>query len=93
MSLDEADEFISNKGNEALTTRVTRVAELIEGFQSSYGMELLATVHWVAMYEGAKNVDDAIQKISGWSMRKRDLMKPDHIKLAWNRLAGQGWLQ
>ena len=33
--------------------RFDRVARLIEGFETPFGMELLSTVHWVARYEGA----------------------------------------
>ena len=30
------------------TERLKRVSDLVEGFESSFGLELLATVHWVA---------------------------------------------
>jgi len=32
--------------------RFDRVADLVEGFETSFGMELLATVHWVSTREG-----------------------------------------
>lgn len=31
--------------------RFERVAELVEGFESPFGLELLATVHWVVTHE------------------------------------------
>jgi hypothetical protein len=42
--------------------RFDRVARLIEGFETSFGMELLATVHWVATREGAATVEEATRK-------------------------------
>ena len=92
-ALAEAEVFISNEGHSALLARVERVGRLIEGYQSSYGMELLASVHWVAAHEpGVRSVDEAITAVHGWNDRKKLLMQPDHVKLAWQRLAEEGWL-
>ena len=56
-------------------------------------MELLASVHWVAAYEpGVRSVSEAIRAVHDWNDRKKLLMRPDHIKLAWQRLADEGWL-
>jgi len=43
---DEANAFLEDH-NDTLQ-RLDRVGRLIEGFESPYGMELLATVHWLA---------------------------------------------
>lgn len=92
-ALAEAAAFIENEGHSALSARVERVGRLIEGYQSSYGMELLASVHWVAAHEpGVRSVDEAITAVHGWNDRKKLLMQPDHVKLAWQRLAEEGWL-
>ena len=48
-ALSEADNFIQASRDEELSQQVTRVRELIEGFETPYGMELLATVHWVGV--------------------------------------------
>lgn len=73
--------------------RVRRVFDLIEGFESPYGMELLASVHWVAAQEGAPGEPDAlVQAVHAWNDRKRRIMKPEHIQVAWNRLHDRGWL-
>lgn len=48
-----------------------QVANLVEGFETSFGMELLTTVHWVATREGAVIVDQAIEKTHLWNDRKR----------------------
>ncbi len=71
--------------------RFSRVAQLIEGFESPYGMELLATVHWVADRQGAKTVDQAVQKVHGWSTRKT-MFTPHQIQAAWDRLHRLAWL-
>jgi O-acetyl-ADP-ribose deacetylase (regulator of RNase III) len=78
--------------------RLTRVADLIEGFETPYGMELLATVHWAAHHGGrngetpARTVQATIELIHAWNSRKQRLFKPDHIRTAWTQLDEKGWL-
>lgn len=92
-ALAEADAFISEAGFEHTLHRTQRVAELIDGFQSSYGMELLATVHWVAKNEVDSNTKESATKaIHAWNSRKKQLMSPQHIGIAWDRLNQFGWI-
>ena len=73
--------------------RVRRVFELIEGFESPYGMELLASVHWVNAQDGvASEPGAAVKAVHAWSDRKSKIMEPEHILVAWNRLQDLGWL-
>lgn len=91
-AMAEADAFVAAQGYEALADRVRRVGELIEGFQSPYGMELLATVHWVARQEGAHTQEQVLAAVRAWNDRKKALMAPAHVAAAWNRLEHAGWL-
>lgn len=91
-ALAEAETFVEAHGHEAMAERVLRVGELIEGFQSPYGMGLLATVRWVAKHEGANSQDQALAAVRAWNNRKRSLMAPEHVAAAWNRLEQGGWL-
>ncbi len=93
-ALEEAQRFIQSAGSRDLTERVKRVADLIEGFQTPYGMELLSTVHWVATHDPkARSPSDALEAIRKWSDRKRDLMDADHVQVAWDRLREGSWLE
>ena len=40
--------------------RFERVSALIEGFESSFGLELLSTVHWIASEEKILVFDDIV---------------------------------
>jgi O-acetyl-ADP-ribose deacetylase (regulator of RNase III) len=72
-------------------TRFERVARLIHGFETPYGMELLATVHWVSTREGARSADEAVKKTYEWNERKR-VFDPNQVRRAWEVLREQGWL-
>jgi len=91
-AVKEADAFLADK-QESLQ-RLEQVADLIEGFETPYGMELLSTVHWVAHRNqpATTDADSAVEAIHAWSERKRQLFKAEHIKIAWCRLKEQGWL-
>lgn len=72
-AVDEASAFLADKRDSL--TRLEQVADLIEGFETPYGMELLATVHWVAHYGGrqgeepAVDVDAATNVVHAWNRR------------------------
>lgn len=91
--LAEADRFVAESGHAAMARHVERVARLIEGFQSPYGMELLATVHWVATREpDVRTLDQAIHAVHAWNERKANLMPAPHVRAAWDRLEAEHWL-
>lgn len=68
-----------------------RVVDLISGFETPFGMELLSTVHWVAIREDADAFQKAVSKTYGWNKRKQ-IFQEKHIRLAWDTLEEKGWL-
>jgi O-acetyl-ADP-ribose deacetylase (regulator of RNase III) len=72
--------------------RFRKIAALIEGFETPYGMELLSTVHWVCKHEGAKSLAEAVELIREWNTRKKEIMTEHHISVAWEHLKSTGWL-
>jgi O-acetyl-ADP-ribose deacetylase (regulator of RNase III) len=89
---EAAHDFLEENGGATLE-RVERVAATIDGFQTPYGMELLATVHWVAA-EGdpPKSLEELTQRVHAWNERKRGLMSAEDIEVAWNRLVEDHWI-
>jgi uncharacterized protein YwgA len=86
---EQAEIFLTN--HEETQQKFERVADLIKGFETTFGMELLSTVHWVAIQEKAATVEEATAKVHDWNKRKR-MFEPRHIHLAWKRLYESGWL-
>ena len=74
--------------------RLGRVARLIEGFETPFGLELLSSVHWVTAKEAAPVVSagDAVMAVHAWNDRKRTIFEPRHIRIAWDQLRGEGWI-
>lgn len=91
-ALEDARQYLATS-NEEINSTIKRVSDLIEGYQSPYGVELLSTVHWVVNHEGARNPNEAHQAIQHWNDRKKELMTLQHVDAAWNRLQTNGWIQ
>lgn len=87
----EAEAFLASSESEA---RLRKVADLIEGFETPFGMELLSTVHWVARHDedAARSEEAAVTTVHAWSDRKATTMKPEHVRSAWNHLRAMGWI-
>lgn len=95
-ALSEAESFIfeQKEKNTDIAIRLDRVLNLIEGFESPYGMELLSTVHWSIIHDGVNSNDlsELVNAIHRWNPRKKRIMKPEHIQIAWKHLQQTGWL-
>jgi hypothetical protein len=68
------------------------VGHLIEGFETPYGLELLATVHWLAKHQQVEDPAAARHGVANWNRRKARLMKTHQVDKAWERLASQHWI-
>jgi O-acetyl-ADP-ribose deacetylase (regulator of RNase III) len=89
---EEAEAFLAP--HPETRQRLERIARLIQGFETPYGMELLATIHWLSRENPAVKNDycAAVDGFAAWNKRKREKFRPEHIQIAWNRLQQQGWL-
>ena len=75
-----------------LQARMARVMRLIDGWGDPYGLELLATTHWVATRDGASDLATATTLVQAWSERKGRLFTDRHVALAWGQLREHGCL-
>ena len=70
--------------------RFDRVADLVDGFESSFGLELLSTVHWVLEHDPVASREDLVARVYGWNERKKRF-SPRQIGLAADTLTEKGW--
>jgi O-acetyl-ADP-ribose deacetylase (regulator of RNase III) len=88
-AIEDAKRFLND--HPVAQSRFDQVADLVQGFETPFGLELLSSVHWVAKREGASTADDAIRHMYAWSERKRRF-SPRQVRLAWDVLREKGWL-
>jgi len=73
--------------------RIERVMQLVEGFESAYALELLATVHWVLEHPAERSEPhDVVKAVQSWSPRKGRMFTPEHIRVAASTLQNRGWV-
>ena len=70
--------------------RFDKVSALVEGFESSFGLELLATVHWILQHESVCSKDEVVHHTYAWNERKQQFTRRQ-IALAANVLIDRGW--
>lgn len=86
---EEAEQFLA--ADAETRVRFDRVADLVDGFETPFGLELLSTVHWVMTRQGANRLDDVVQRTHTWNERKRQFT-PRQIGLAVDRLTRKHWV-
>ena len=89
-ALEDANEFLQKQ--EQTRNRFERVSELVEGFESSFGLELLSTVHWVIEKELANNMSDVVERVYAWNERKKRFSRYQ-VELAVEVLSRRGWIE
>lgn len=87
---ETATEFLNQ--HTATLARFDRVADLVDGFESPFGLELLATVHWVIEKTSAASLNEVTNSIYAWNEHKRQFTHRQ-IALAINILSQKGWIK
>lgn len=85
----EAEDLLASKPD--TQKRFDRVAELVDGYESPYGLELLSTVHWIATEDGVEDGDAIAEAVGAWGHRKRRFSR-EQIDLAVDHLHSLGWI-
>ena len=89
-AVEDATRFLDD--HPRFRARLNRVAELVSGFESPFGLELLATVHWVADRETVPTIEEVISRTYGWGDQKRQFSERQ-IGVAFQALKENGWIQ
>lgn len=84
------DRYIA--GHPATAARIHSVLSEIEGFESTYGLELLATVHWVMTHDATAMANSGVahKEIRRWNQRKSSLFTQPHVESAWRVVHERG---
>jgi len=86
--ISEIQKFVRDSCSVEQKRRLHQTYSLIEGFESPLGMELLSTVDYVLKHEVAQttNLDEVQKKVLSWNSRKKKLIQPSYIEVAYKKL-------
>jgi O-acetyl-ADP-ribose deacetylase (regulator of RNase III) len=72
--------------------RFDRVADLVGGFETPFGLELLSTVHWVTTRDRVTTQEEVVARTYAWGDRKRRFSE-QQIAVALDVLTSKGWVE
>jgi len=82
----EVMEFIDRQLAQPEKNHLEKVLALIRGYESPYGLELLATVDFLISETGETDPEALMQAISKWSARKSSIFPIEHVRMAARQL-------
>ena len=88
-AIEDASAFLASSPQ--TRRHLSEVADLVEGFETSFGLELLATVHWIVARHPDATVGEVIVRTYAWGNQKRQFSERQ-IRLAFDVLSKKGWL-
>jgi O-acetyl-ADP-ribose deacetylase (regulator of RNase III) len=89
-AIADAEKFLIKK--DEVIARFNRVSDLVAGFESPFGLELLSTVHWIAVHETTTEPDAVVRKVHAWNSHKKQF-SDRQIRLALDVLRSKGWVE
>lgn len=86
--IEHIQAFIEKECNPSEKLRLKQVEQLINGYESPFGLELLSTVDWIIKENRESALEPQLikEKIKQWSERKDSSFSLDHIKSSLNKL-------
>ncbi len=88
-AIEEAQVFLTQHPD--TRRRFEKVSQLVEGFESPRGLELLATVHWLSKHEHVQGTKELVEKVYSWNARKQ-MFTERQIAIAEQVLTNQNWI-
>jgi len=86
----EVETYIKRQLNNEQQQRLHNLFKIIEGFETTLSLEVLASVDYLLQENPTLSENDLLQKIESWSIRKKRLIKFEHIQIARQHLEDYG---
>lgn len=81
-----ASDYLENDQLDLANSISEKLSQLISGFESSFGLELLASVHYLAINHEMRDLSELTVQLHDWSERKQNLFSKDVVSNALERL-------
>lgn len=81
----EVSDYVHMLSDEKLG-HVRKVLKLVEGFESAFALEILATVAYIMAASPMISFEETVMEVGQWSERKKRLFKEEYIRIAYDRI-------
>lgn len=89
-ALEDAKRHILDRSEVA--ERIDRVRELVDGYESQYALELLASVYWLIKKGNSTDAATVTRELRNWNSHKAGLYGERQVAIALDTLHERGWV-
>ncbi len=83
---DEIKQYINTELSFEDEQRVKSLIQFLAGFTSELSLEILATVDFIVAQNPRYSIDEVINAITNWNIRKKELFKREHVQASYDYL-------
>lgn len=83
----EVQQYVDTQLSTEQKSRLKGLTHFMEGFQSAFSLELLATVDYMLQEDAHLEEEQLLERLQEWSARKTKMFKPAYIQVAYEHLA------
>ena len=85
---EEVENYVNNELTNEQINRLNKVLELVNGFETPFGLELLGTIDFI-QYQRKDDLakEEILSDIKSWTQRKEKLIKPAYVAASKKRLS------
>ncbi|WP_217605539.1 macro domain-containing protein [Chitinophaga sp. GbtcB8] len=83
---EEVENYVQTQLTSEQKDRLKQLLQLIDGFQSELSLEVLASVAYILCRNPAYTPAAVFQEIQQWNERKSELIRKEHVDIAYNHL-------
>ena len=85
----EVEAFVNHELTFEQRQRLDDLFKTIDGFESTLSLEILSSTHFILKGNRSLSPTELIEKVQ-WNARKKDLITPEHINIAYEHLQEYG---
>jgi len=87
---DEVNTYVNTKLSAEDVKRVKSLVQFLAGYSSELSLEILATVDFILQENPLYSMDQVMQAIGRWNLRKKELFKREYVENAYGYLKAYG---
>jgi O-acetyl-ADP-ribose deacetylase (regulator of RNase III) len=91
--IELAKDYLKGEDLERAEKLIERVGQLVDGYESPYGLELLSSVHFLATRENHQSLDGIVEALGQWGESKGSKFDPAVVSGAYQRLTEDQFVQ
>jgi O-acetyl-ADP-ribose deacetylase (regulator of RNase III) len=83
---EEVNQYVKQELKSEDAERLKSLIHFLSGFTSELSLEILATVDFILANHPKYNIDEVMQSIAEWNMRKQELFKREYVQASFDYL-------